>query len=744
MFERLKRFIDLLSTKENDKSPASVGDPGWRFIIGKEKVNNDSEIPGIIFLTFLTLIESIQLLIVVVFVFSFIPIKPNAVFYTIYPHIRDNLHPERDLSFYQFFILTSLALLAVGLYFFRNHLRDKEFQQQLRELTLAETFWLGLQIFAVFKLVIYEKEIWARYFFYAALGLSLSAKFFWPELKRLGRYVYANIIHGDVLENRLFLWDSIFPMGLIVLICPDLDAVVARIFNWDHFYHFDSFVMAPGWAYLSGNILNMDVSTQYGALLPMVISQLTKLLGGFSYAHVVAIIVWTTIIYFLMCYAFLRFWFKSRIIASAGVLLAIKLQMFQLGGAPLIWIYPSATMIRSFFDLVFLFLILKHCRESKPKFLWGAAFCCGLSLALMLDTGIYQTLSFYAYITFLLLSSHQRSTIFSSFKDIWIILRYLLTPLVVFFGLLFLFQGPVILKPVYWTNTLEFINLFLHGWGALPVYFGLHDRHFFAFFMGFIIAVIYVWTMIVVAGLCYLKKIEWRNAFVVVLCVYGLGLYHYFIYRSAVTSYYTVGVPFVLVLCFWLDKVVQCFEKKIRKNVLLAILGIVGVALLTNNFFIYYPNVLNIGRFDWKPEKEFYKEQFVFKKDTALIDRLTTVNDRVAVLSSFETKILIDAKRKPFFFYFPLFESRHMKSDQFGGTYIFTIDRMKKILKQFEDASPEYVFVEKKLFRHQIPDAYYQHHDTLTILLEYLNAHYDADEEGEYLVALKRKVEKKP
>ena len=34
------RLIDLLSTKENVKSPDSVGNAGWRFDIGMEKVNN--------------------------------------------------------------------------------------------------------------------------------------------------------------------------------------------------------------------------------------------------------------------------------------------------------------------------------------------------------------------------------------------------------------------------------------------------------------------------------------------------------------------------------------------------------------------------------------------------------------------------------------------------------------------------------------------------------------------------------
>ena len=36
-------FIDLLSTKQNVKSPASVGNAGWKFNIKKGKVNNKLE-----------------------------------------------------------------------------------------------------------------------------------------------------------------------------------------------------------------------------------------------------------------------------------------------------------------------------------------------------------------------------------------------------------------------------------------------------------------------------------------------------------------------------------------------------------------------------------------------------------------------------------------------------------------------------------------------------------------------------
>ena len=49
---------------------------------------------------------------------------------------------------------------------------------------------------------------------------------------------------------------------------------------------------------------------------------------------------------------------------------------------------------------------------------------------------------------------------------------------------------------------------------------------------------------------------------------------------------------------------------------------------------------------------EYYRSHFDFQQDAALIDRLTKPDERVALISSFETKILIQAKRAPFFYHF--------------------------------------------------------------------------------------------
>ena len=232
------------------------------------------------------------------------------------------------------------------------------------------------------------------------------------------------------------------------------------------------------------------------------------------------------------------------------------------------------------------------------------------------------------------------------------------------------------------------------------------------------------------------SKIRFEHIFAAVLCVYGLGLYHYFIHRSGVTSYYAVCVPLVLVICFWLSKPLGQTPGLLRSEVILAMS--VLFALLTSYLFTFYPNVLNLVGMDWKPEREFYQKEFNLADDADLVRRFTAPQERVALISSFETKILIQAGRAPFFYYSPLIESAHMASDEFRGTYLHTQARLDKTMGQLQERRPPYIFVERKLIKGALSQKYQNDHPTLKTLLDYVNAHYEAQAEGRYLTAYRR------
>ena len=494
--------------------------------------------------------------------------------------------------------------------------------------------------------------------------------------------------------------------------------------------------MAPAWAYQQGLTLNMDVISPYSTVMPVLFSHLSKLFGGFNYHNVVALFIAATMAYYILFYALLRRWLGSALLASFGTLLAMKLQMFHWGVSPIIWQFPTATVLRYIFDLPVLWCIWQHIRTADQKYLWIASAVCGVAAAYIVDTGVYLNLAFSFYLVALYIVPQPRIFLFP--RDVLQTAILMFMPAVIAFFILGLIQGPAILNPNMYANMFEHASLFLQGWGSLPMYDGLKERQFFAFIMGFVIPVVYTWTMVLVGTLCLLRQIPWKNFFVVVLCVYGLALYHYFINRSAVSSYYVVCIPFVCVVCFWFDKIASQFGGRIRRSLQCVALAAMFGAFMTSYLVTYYPNVFNLAGMDWEPEKKFYKEEFNFEQDAALIRKLTGPKERVALVSSFETKILMEAGRPPFFYYFPLIESQHMRVAQFRGTYLHTFGRMKKTLAQLEEAKPGYVFIERKLFNRQIPPEYYQHFQTLNILVEYLGSHYAIVEDGKYLVALKR------
>ena len=82
-------------------------------------------------------------------------------------------------------------------------------------------------------------------------------------------------------------------------------------------------------------------------------------------------------------------------------------------------------------------------------------------------------------------------------------------------------------------------------------------------------------------------------------------------------------------------------------------------------------------------------------------------------------------------------------SPGFKGTDILTLGRMQKTIGQIEEDKPRYVFIEKKLYG-GLTTEYYQHFQTLFILVQYLSQHYDVSARGQFLLALKRKPASTP
>ena len=700
----------------------------------------DVKTKNIVAYSVLVLVLSVQLVIILAVIFSFIPIKLNSFVQTLLPLYWDQVRPHRQLQFYTVFIIFGIMAQAFGMVFFKKQLEEEGFSKVLWPLVIMQAVWVLIEVTAVFKIFTFGEPLWAKWFLYISLAACLLNTIFWPEFKRGLAAAYQWLAHPreDWLTRH---WvDVLIPVGVLILLWPaEIAKVMAHVFVWDYFDNLDAFVMHPGWAYLHGLTIDKDVNCNYSVVIPAILGTVAKYGGGFNYDNVMRLIIIATLAYYLAVWAFLRTWLKSALLAAFGFLLAVKLQMFHWGILPVLWRYPSATPVRYLFDLLPVFFVYKHSVGGREKYLWLAAIASGLMMAYQMEVGLYLTVGLYAYVGILLTLPSTRKKFIHQPRDIRKVLGFLVLPFVAGLALLWMVQGPVVMTTEYWSNSTEFARLFLNGFGSLPYWDGLRDKQFFAFCMGFIIPAVYVLTIMIIGALVYLRQLDAPAMFIIYICVYGLGIYHYFVYRSAVTSYYVVCIPFVFVLCFWVQQIVKPLSQQWRR-ILLSILVVVTLGcLVTGYLFTVYPNALNMAGLDYAQELAFYKKEFHFEEDSALISRLTAPDEPVALVSSFETKILMEAERKPFFYYFPMVWSEPMAALDFVNTEIITVSRMQKTLGQLENKKPRYVFIEKKLFLGKLPAVDYQHFQALSTLIRYLADRYEPYDQGKYLMALKHK-----
>jgi hypothetical protein len=743
----------------------------------RKRITQDTFLINTLLLSLLVMALALQVLIVVVWVFSFIPIKPSPLFATLFVRHQALVILKRDIPFYHFFIITACVLMGAGMTILKSRMSRRMLVSQLLAFTVAEYGLTFLIVFAVFKMFVYDFAPWTKAIFYMSVGISVLSKIFWNEIAGF----YVNI------KTRPW-WDLTFVFLIFLIIfIPDIQALLAKTFITDHFIHFDGTIMSAAWAHLQGGILDKDQYSIYAIGLPVVIGSLAQLLGGFSYFSVMMVLVLGAVIYYIGVYALARFWLKSIPVAMAMVILLIKWQMFHPEVAPVVFSYPSITIWRYPLDIIFLFLLLSHLRHADMRLLAGAGVICGFSSFYMIDTGVYMSVAYGFYVVFAFIMDFQngswRETRIRILKATGMLLIVPVTTL----GCLWLTQGYYLFTAAFWKELSNRATFFLIGYGDLPMYKSIVEGKYLDSWMGFFIPWVYTLVLIVTSTLLFLRKISREYLFIATLSVYGLGLYHYYACRSANTSYYVVVLPFVFILGCTLNWILA--QHTLRKPILGSVLAVTFFALFTNHYFLVYPNLLNLSRnphthpiismkvadglsffnhndMQWpeqmklstnslggtdeelKTEKDFdndgqlknyFSREFDFSQDTALITRLTGNDQKVPLISSFETKILMQARRRPFFYYFPLVDSRPMHMRMFDLTELWTIDRLKRTLQQLQDAKPPYIFMEKILLAQSVPQYYEYLYPDLLVILSYIHQEYVPDEQGHYLIAMKRK-----
>jgi hypothetical protein len=137
---------------------------------------------------------------------------------------------------------------------------------------------------------------------------------------------------------------------------------------------------------------------------------------------------------------------------------------------------------------------------------------------------------------------------------------------------------------------------------------------------------------------------------------------------------------------------------------------------------------------------KYYREEYTFEQDAALIRSLTTEGQKVPVISSQEIPLLMQAGRKPFFYTFPLLVGRPMKLRTFPTDEIWSKENLEGAVKQMDDEKPEYIFVQRIFLNTPLPQFYYFQYYAVVQLMDYVQRYYEPLREGQYLMAMKRRL----
>lgn len=698
----------------------------------KEKISDYSYV---VYSSAASLLLAFQVFAASVVAFHFIPISYDlkSLYLDVY---IGNLYVNRKILFYRIFVCSAVIIQFLQFFIFRFRAGRQDFIKNLKTFVITEGILTGLLIYGYFLLTVDENLFFPKIILVSCALLLILNKvcvFFIPDfIKRFPHWL------GEIQKIFLLLkGPDIFAVLFIVgaLYVPDTAGLKTALYAGDHFYHIDVFIMGPGWASLKGYIPNVDIYSQYGTVMPILLSRLSLILGGFSYENILKIMAGMSIIYYLALYFFLKSSLRSSVVAIIGILWLLKLQVFHLDTS--LYLYPGRTAVRFFFDVFFFVFLLNHLRTERKGWLFAMAALSGFAISYVTDTGAYLAVCFYVYLFLVMIEFRFRRDFIQSNKGRFVFGILCGLPIVVYFVFLWLSVGPAVCHSLYWNNLLGFVKQATTGFGAMPFMQLFKKGQMGAFAISIMMPLCYVVTLLACTGF-YLERSS-RKEFILplVMSVYGLCLYQYYVWSSVEFNYLIYCVPFVFILCYWFTLVFDGQPDERARLVSLAVLCVSLMALLTTTGFLRCPNVFNFTKINYGLIKNIYTTTFDVEKDVGFIKQLTRPEEEVCLISSFDVALLMQAERKPFFCRFPFIKSSFFQSDDFQGPASQLKEDYENALLKLSKEKPRYVFLEKKI----LIDYWTNRKQLWFPELEYfLRLNYALGPEGKYLVVLRRNL----
>lgn len=572
----------------------------------------------------------------------------------------------------------------------------------------------------------------------------------------------------------------------LILFIPDPTATVAQLFLGDYFHDWDVVFMGPVYGLFCDLIPNIDINTTYGFGLSLMIKWGMQLLGGFDYTHALIVVSWLGILYFVVWYFLLRRLLHDGLLALTAIIIGMRCQMFVSILIPIVWNDIQCSVLRFYFDAAFFWSMYLYEKKPSPKYLWLMALSAALGIFHMPTMGIFLAFTMVFYLSMRSLDAILKGGSQAIPQALANARPLLFIPVFVLF-FYYCIVGEHLWTARFWENTAGFASYFAKGFFYSPIMDHL-KRGSYALMVGAILIPLGYCACAFFYGWRYLTTSrQQRDIWIVTLSFYGLGIFTYFIGMSH--KYSTVSLPMTFILFMILDEILKHQSKLWQFRIKWTLLAVCVYALFCEPMFRTYPNLLNtsknpvvddkvtmktpagkpyfqqlatdfpewikvpvnsLGEVDekFKYEKDFvnhaalksyYRLETAFTEDAGLIASLTTPQERVALLSSFEVMILSKANRKPLFYYFPLLNSHPMRMRNFIVTTVFSYPQIQQILNQLDQAKPEYVFMERVFLTEQVHPWYLEQFEDLIAVIRYFKFYYTPVAQGKYLVAMKRK-----
>jgi hypothetical protein len=277
-------------------------------------------------------------------------------------------------------------------------------------------------------------------------------------------------------------------------------------------------------------------------------------------------------------------------------------------------------------------------------------------------------------------------------------------------------------------------NGYIEGLGLdnQPMMAPLRVRQFFPFFMGYFVPLFYVFSLLVMMGRKNAQNSS-RMSLPVVICIYGLMIFVDYLEHPMIGFYGSLMVPAILILLWWLDQIFISSKTLIKRGVYAGILLLAIGALLTNRLMLVYPNIIYQDK-RFASERAYYEHFDAIVQSASLIRQLTRENQKIALLSNFETALLMQAHRQPLFTHFPVMDSSFSNGP--GGLNLITKNQCLGLINSLQEENALYVFVDERLWSlgPQVLG-----NSGLNAVLSYLHNHYQEYSHQGFLVALQRR-----